>query len=79
MEPCAHPCVLFSSPHSPTSAPIQKLNVPRGLEVTNTSARGWFINPMGLNAPFPIWMMFACAVPAVLVFILIFLETQITT
>ncbi|KAK2536079.1 Slc4a1 [Columba guinea] len=57
----------------------QKLNVPRGLEVTNTSARGWFINPMGLNAPFPIWMMFACAVPAVLVFILIFLETQITT
>ncbi|XP_071674146.1 band 3 anion transport protein isoform X2 [Patagioenas fasciata] len=57
----------------------QKLNVPRGLEVTNASARGWFINPMGLNAPFPIWMMFACVVPAVLVFILIFLETQITT
>ncbi|XP_065506922.1 band 3 anion transport protein isoform X2 [Caloenas nicobarica] len=57
----------------------QKLNVPRGLEVTNASARGWFINPMGLNAPFPIWMMFASVVPAVLVFILIFLETQITT
>ncbi|NXJ81117.1 B3AT protein, partial [Trogon melanurus] len=57
----------------------QKLNVPRGLEVTNSSARGWFINPMGLHEPFPIWLMFASVVPALLVFILIFLETQITT
>ncbi|KFR03312.1 Band 3 anion transport protein, partial [Opisthocomus hoazin] len=57
----------------------QKLNVPRGLEVTNSSARGWFINPMGKDNSFPIWMMFASAVPALLVFILIFLETQITT
>ncbi|KAM6107947.1 band 3 anion transport protein [Pterocles gutturalis] len=57
----------------------QKLNVPRGLEVTNASARGWFINPMGNHKPFPIWMMFASVVPALLVFILIFLETQITT
>ncbi|XP_075027434.1 band 3 anion transport protein isoform X2 [Calonectris borealis] len=57
----------------------QKLNVPKGLEVTNASARGWFINPLGKNATFPIWMMFASVVPALLVFILIFLETQITT
>ncbi|NXJ96876.1 B3AT protein, partial [Corythaixoides concolor] len=57
----------------------QKLKVPRGLEVTNSSARGWFINPMGLTTTFPIWMMFAAVVPAILVFILIFLETQITT
>ncbi|KAM6115031.1 band 3 anion transport protein isoform 2-T2 [Phoenicopterus ruber ruber] len=57
----------------------QKLKVPKGLEVTNTSARGWFINPMGKNNDFPIWMMFASVVPALLVFILIFLETQITT
>ncbi|KFV19300.1 Band 3 anion transport protein, partial [Tauraco erythrolophus] len=57
----------------------QKLNVPRGLEVTNSSARGWFINPMGLTTAFPIWMMFGAVVPAILVFILIFLETQITT
>ncbi|NXQ11850.1 B3AT protein, partial [Peucedramus taeniatus] len=57
----------------------QKLSVPRGLQVTNTSARGWFIHPMGNNAPFPIWMMFASVIPALLVFILIFLETQITT
>uniref|UniRef100_A0A8B9STB4 Anion exchange protein n=1 Tax=Anas platyrhynchos TaxID=8839 RepID=A0A8B9STB4_ANAPL len=57
----------------------QKLKVPKGLEVTNSTARGWFINPMGKNNSFPIWMMFASVVPALLVFILIFLETQITT
>ncbi|KAG8006759.1 Band 3 anion exchange protein, partial [Nibea albiflora] len=57
----------------------QKLVVPKGIEVTNPKARGWFINPMGMNKDFPIWMMAACCVPAVLVFILIFLESQITT
>ncbi|GAA6104153.1 solute carrier family 4 member 1a (Diego blood group) isoform X1 [Tachysurus ichikawai] len=57
----------------------QKLTVPKGLSVTNTSARGWFINPMGINNKFPIWLMFGSAVPALLVFILIFLESQITT
>ncbi|NWT95273.1 B3AT protein, partial [Urocynchramus pylzowi] len=57
----------------------QKLSVPKGLQVTNSTARGWFIHPMGDSAPFPIWMMFASVIPALLVFILIFLETQITT
>ncbi|NWW87043.1 B3AT protein, partial [Rhynochetos jubatus] len=57
----------------------QKLNVPRGLQVTNASARGWFIHPMGESNSFPIWMMFGSLLPAILVFILIFLETQITT
>lgn len=71
--------MLIPVPHRPISAPIQKLKVPRGLEVTNSSARGWFINPMGEKKTFPIWMMFASVVPALLVFILIFLETQITT
>ncbi|XP_037018083.2 band 3 anion transport protein isoform X1 [Artibeus jamaicensis] len=57
----------------------QKLSVPSGLEVSNSSARGWVIHPLGLYIPFPIWMMFASALPALLVFILIFLESQITT
>eukprot|EP00066_Takifugu_rubripes_P002815 XP_003964963.1 PREDICTED: band 3 anion transport protein [Takifugu rubripes] len=57
----------------------QKLVVPDGVKVTNPKARGWFINPMGEKQPFPIWMMAACCVPALLVFILIFLESQITT
>ncbi|KAF3846078.1 hypothetical protein F7725_003156 [Dissostichus mawsoni] len=57
----------------------QKLVVPKGIEVTNPKVRGWFINPLGEKKLFPIWMMGACCVPAVLVFILIFLESQITT
>ncbi|XP_044855574.1 band 3 anion transport protein [Mauremys mutica] len=57
----------------------QKLSVPKGLEVSNTTARGWFIHPLGKNRDFPIWMMFGAALPALLVFILIFLESQITT
>ncbi|KAK9396865.1 band 3 anion transport protein [Crotalus adamanteus] len=55
----------------------QKLKVPKGLQVSNPEKRGWFIYPIGNE--FPIWMMFAAALPALLVFILIFLETQITT
>ncbi|NXG40266.1 B3AT protein, partial [Dromaius novaehollandiae] len=57
----------------------QKLDVPKGLKVTNESARGWYISPLGNQKSFPIWMMFASIIPALLVFILIFLETQITT
>ncbi|KAJ8364445.1 hypothetical protein SKAU_G00132760 [Synaphobranchus kaupii] len=57
----------------------QKLVVPKGLQVSNPTERGWIINPMGMKKTFPIWMMFACVVPALLVFILIFLESQITT
>ncbi|XP_075903855.1 anion exchange protein 2b isoform X2 [Nelusetta ayraudi] len=57
----------------------QKLSVPRGFSVTSPDKRGWIINPLGSNREFPIWMMFACCLPALLVFILIFMETQITT
>ncbi|XP_059182588.1 anion exchange protein 2b isoform X1 [Centropristis striata] len=57
----------------------QKLSVPRGFSVTSPSKRGWVISPLGSDGEFPIWMMFACCLPALLVFILIFMETQITT
>ncbi|XP_017262247.1 anion exchange protein 2b isoform X2 [Kryptolebias marmoratus] len=57
----------------------QKLSVPKGFSVTSTDKRGWLINPLGSDGKFPIWMMFACCLPALLVFILIFMETQITT
>ncbi|XP_029383119.1 solute carrier family 4 member 1b (Diego blood group) [Echeneis naucrates] len=57
----------------------QKLVVPKGLMVSNPAKRGWLINPFGEHKPFPVWVMFACVVPALLVFILIFLESQITT
>lgn len=57
----------------------QKLSVPRGLSVTSPEKRGWIVNPLGTDKQFPIWMMFASILPALLVFILIFMETQITT
>ncbi|XP_072541695.1 anion exchange protein 3 isoform X2 [Salminus brasiliensis] len=57
----------------------QKLNVPSGFSVTSPEKRGWFISPFGDKQPFPTWMMGAAVVPALLVFILIFMETQITT
>ncbi|XP_051565196.1 anion exchange protein 3-like [Myxocyprinus asiaticus] len=67
--------VDFSIPDTYT----QKLNVPSGFSVTSPDKRGWFINPFGDKQPFPFWMMGASVVPALLVFILIFMETQITT
>ncbi|XP_014372490.1 band 3 anion transport protein isoform X1 [Alligator sinensis] len=57
----------------------QKLSVPKNLQSSNSSDQGWIIHPLGPQRDFPIWMMFAASVPALLVFILIFLETQITT
>ncbi|XP_068613995.1 band 3 anion exchange protein-like [Brachionichthys hirsutus] len=57
----------------------QKLVVPKGLMVSNPAKRGWLINPFGEHETFPVWLMFASCVPALLVFILIFLESQITT
>ncbi|XP_016108447.1 LOW QUALITY PROTEIN: anion exchange protein 3-like [Sinocyclocheilus grahami] len=57
----------------------QKLNVPSGFSVTSPDKRSWFVSPFGDKQPFPVWMMGASVIPALLVFILIFMETQITT
>ncbi|XP_054827076.1 anion exchange protein 3 [Eublepharis macularius] len=62
-----------------TDTYTQKLNVPSVLSVTTPDKRGWFIHPLGSKQTFPMWMMLASAIPALLVFILIFMETQITT
>lgn len=59
--------------------PLQKLSVPSGFSVTAPDKRGWVINPLGVQSAFPVWMMVASGLPAILVFILIFMETQITT
>lgn len=67
--------VDYSVPNTYT----QKLNVPSGFSVTSPEKRGWFISPFGDKQPFPAWMMGASIVPALLVFILIFMETQITS
>ncbi|NXK56605.1 B3A2 protein, partial [Chauna torquata] len=59
--------------------PGRKLSVPSGFSVTAPDKRGWVINPLGEKTDFPVWMMVASGLPAILVFILIFMETQITT
>lgn len=68
----------LQGPPVPPSA-LQKLNVPSGFSVTAPDKRGWVINPLGEKSSFPVWMMVASLLPALLVFILIFMETQITT
>ena len=56
----------------------QKLNVPDGVSPTDSSKRGWFINPLGITDSLPTWTYFAAVLPGMLVFILIFMELQIT-
>lgn len=55
----------------------QKLQVPEGLTPSLPEYRGWLISPMGLHRPMPVWLIFASILPAVLLFILLFMEIQI--
>uniref|UniRef100_A0A2M4A0I7 Anion exchange protein n=1 Tax=Anopheles triannulatus TaxID=58253 RepID=A0A2M4A0I7_9DIPT len=52
----------------------EKLSVPEGLSPSDTTQRGWLI-PLG---GVPGWVPFAAGVPALLVYILIFMETHIS-
>lgn len=52
----------------------EKLQVPEGLEPSQSSVRGWLISPAGIE----IWVAFAAGGPALLVYILLFMETHIT-
>ncbi|KAI5730287.1 hypothetical protein M8J76_012067 [Diaphorina citri] len=56
----------------------EKLKVPEGLSPSNPAVRGWLIPPSGLLEPVEVWMMFAAAIPALLVYILVFMETHIS-
>merc|ERR1711962_593677 len=59
----------------------EKLQVPSGITVTNSIARGWMIPPTGRVAegdpPLPIWAMVAAFLPALLLYLLFFMETHI--
>ena len=55
----------------------QKLNVPTGLQVTSPEKRGWFIPPFGIETTLPAWAPFAAIVPAILLYLLLFMETHI--
>lgn len=51
----------------------EKLQVPEGLSPSNPTVRGWIISPDVTH----IWIIFAAAAPALLVYILLFMETHI--
>ena len=57
----------------------EKLNVPEGLQVTDPSVRGWFISPFGMpnGDKLQVWAMFAAILPAILLYLLLFMETHI--
>lgn len=55
----------------------EKLLVPDGLSTTQPN-RTWIVDPSAGKSEMPVWMPFACAVPAFFVYILVFLETQIS-
>jgi HCO3- transporter family len=54
-----------------------KLRVPEGLSPSSPGERGWIINPGGKDKPLEIWIAIACVIPAMLVYILLFMETHI--
>ncbi|CAL1534908.1 unnamed protein product [Lymnaea stagnalis] len=56
---------------------VQKLDLTDPLTPTSED-RGWFINPMGMKQTMPVWLIFGSALPGFLIFILLFMETQIT-
>ncbi|KAK5643033.1 hypothetical protein RI129_009200 [Pyrocoelia pectoralis] len=56
----------------------EKLTVPQGFTPSNPEVRGWIVNPKGMLQPIELWVAFAAGVPALLVYILLFMETHIT-
>ena len=52
-----------------------KLDVPDGFQLTDPLKRSWVINP--LPTKMPIWLPFAAIVPALLLYFLLFMGTQI--
>jgi solute carrier family 4 anion exchanger 2 len=51
----------------------EKLQVPEGLSPSSPDVRGWIISPDVTH----VWIIFAAAAPALLVYILLFMETHI--
>ncbi|XP_015585826.1 band 3 anion transport protein isoform X2 [Cephus cinctus] len=69
--------VLFAIIDYFANVETEKLQVPDGL-VPSDHTRSWFVSPAGKEKAIPLWMALACCVPAFLVYILVFMETQIS-
>jgi len=59
-------------------AHTDKLKVPDGLSPSKPEVRGWVISPVGTQQALEPWVAFVCAVPALLIYILLFMETHIS-
>ena len=60
----------------------EKLTVPNGIKVTSEDRRGWYISPLqsmesGESVQLAVWAMFAAILPALLLYVLLFMETHI--
>jgi len=55
-------------------AGVQTLDVPSEISVSNPEKRGWFISPV---QNIQVWAMFAGILPAMLLYVLLFMETSI--
>ncbi|XP_076623141.1 anion exchange protein Ae2 isoform X1 [Colletes latitarsis] len=69
--------ILFALIDFAAMVKTEKLLVPEGLSPTQPG-RSWIVSPVGVHKPIPLWMAMACIVPALLVYILVFMETQIS-
>ncbi|XP_051163308.1 band 3 anion transport protein isoform X3 [Leptopilina boulardi] len=69
--------VLFVFIDYMSGVKTEKLIVPEGFTPTNTE-RSWIVSPAGTEKPIPLWIALASCVPALLVYILVFMETQIS-
>ncbi|XP_020280294.1 band 3 anion exchange protein isoform X2 [Pseudomyrmex gracilis] len=67
--------VIFALLDFLTKVKTEKLLVPEGLSPT-IPGRSWLVSP--INESVPVWAMMACAIPAMLVYILVFMETEIS-
>ena len=52
----------------------EMLNIPDGLMVTAPLKRGWYISPFGADKMIPVWIPFVAIIPAILLYILLFVN-----
>ncbi|XP_052235491.1 anion exchange protein 2-like isoform X2 [Dreissena polymorpha] len=56
----------------------QKLAMPTEITTHTGGQSNWFVNPMGVKEPMKIVLMISAVIPAFLIFLLLFLELQLT-
>ena len=63
--------------YNATDTYTQKMKVPQGLQPSSPEDRDWIISPIGDKTTFSPWIAVGFVVPALLLFILIFMTTEI--